>query len=133
MSITVKSPGYTQIVLSQIGDYVAIRTNDHKTSQFSCLFSDKSVFDGAKVKFYKNFTNKDGEIGDCETGMVSGSGENIIYTQSQQVSISGIMPSDWYIFKVLEVGTSTNIILGISGINSEKYNIKTNVLNVQSL
>ena len=133
MSITVKSAGYAKIILSQVGDYVAIRTNDYKTSPFSCIFSGQSVFDGAEVGAYKNFTKLDGSIGDCETPMVSGSGEQILYTQPQQVSISGIMPSDWYIFRVLSAGALTNIIFAINGIDFQTDNIITNGLTIDNV
>jgi hypothetical protein len=133
MSITAKSVGYTQIALSQVGDYVAIRTNDYKTSPFSCIFSGQSVFDGAEVGLYKNFTKLDGSIGDCETPMVSGSGEQFVYTQPQSVPLSGIMPSDWYIFRVLSIGTSTNIIFAINGIDFQTDNIITNVLTIDNV
>ena len=126
MSITVQSAGYAKIILSQVGDYVAIRTNDFKTSPFSCILSGASVFNGAKIGLYKNFTKIDGTIGECQAPMFSGGGDQILYTQPQAVSISAIIPSDWYIFRVLSVGALTNIIFTINGINFQTDNIMTN-------
>ena len=132
MTQILQSTGYFTVILSQVGDKVTIRTNDFKTSPFCCNFASSSVFDGAEVGFYRNFTKLDGTIGDCEAPVPDGSGEPIVYTQPQAVSYSAIMPSNLYILRLLSVGASTNIVITISGINFPKENIITN-LTVHSL
>jgi len=132
MSQIVQYPGYFKVVLSQAGNYVAIRTNDFKTSPFCINIASSSVFDGAQVGFYRNFTKIDGTIGDCEAPVPDGSGEPVVYTQPQAVSYSAIMPSNFYILRLLSVGESTNIVITINGINFPKENIITN-LSVDSL
>ena len=132
MSQIVKSVGYYKCILSQVGDEIAIRTNDFKTSPFCINFASSSVFDGAEVGLYRNFTKLDGTIGDCEAPITNGSGEPNLYTQPQAVSYSAIMPSNLYILRLLSVGASTNIVITINGINFPKENIITN-LTVDSL
>jgi hypothetical protein len=131
MSQIVQSAGYFRVVLSQAGNYVAIRTNAFK-SRFCINIASSSVFDGAQVGFYRNFTKIDGTIGDCEAPVPDGSGEPVVYTQPQAVSYSAIMPSNFYILRLLSVGESTNIVITINGINFPKENIITN-LSVDSL
>lgn len=126
MSQTLQSAGYVEIILSQVGDEIAIRTNDFKGSPFCINISLSSVFDGAKVGLYRNFTKADGTIGNCEAPVTDASGEPIIYTQPQTPSLSAILPSNWYILRVLSVGESTNIVIAVSGINSPYENIITN-------
>lgn len=131
MTQIVKSVGYYKVVLSQVGDEIAIRTNDFK-SPFCVNLASSSVFDGAEVGFYRDFTKLDGTIGDCEAPVPDGSGEPIVYTQPQAVSYSAIMPSNLYILRLLSVGASTNIVITINGINFPFENIITN-LTVDSL
>jgi hypothetical protein len=132
MSQTLQSAGYFKVVLSQVGDEIAIRTNDFKPSLFCINLASSSVFDGAEVGFYRNFTKLDGTIGDCEAPVPDGSGEPIVYTQPQAVSYSAIMPSNLYILRLLSVGESTNVVITINGINFPFENIITN-LTVDSL
>lgn len=127
MSQTLQSTGYFRVVLSQVGDAVAIRTNAFKTSPFCINLASSSVFNGAEVGFYRNFTKLDGTLGDCEAPVPDGSGEPIVYTQPQAVSYSAIMPSNLYILRVLSVGVGTNIVLAINGINFPFENIITNL------
>jgi len=132
MSQIVQSAGYFKVVLSQVGDEIAIKTNDFKTSPFCVNLASSSVFNGAEVGFYRNFTKLDGTIGDCEAPVSDGNGEPIVYTQPQAVSYSAIMPSNLYILRLLSVGASTNIVITINGINFPFENIITN-LTVDSL
>jgi hypothetical protein len=124
MSQIIRYPGYAKVVLTQVGDYVGIRTNDYKS--FSCNIVSSSVFNGATIGSYKNFTKKDGTIGNCEAPNVTSGEDNIIYTKPQAISISAPVPSNWYIFRLESIGVGTNIIFTINGIDF-KENIISNL------
>ena len=128
MSQILRSAGYAKVILTQIGDYVAIRTNDFKMSPFSCNITSSSVFNGAEIGSYGNFSKQDGSIGNCEAPNVTSSEEQLVYTKPQRISISSPVPSNWYIFRLQKVGVGTNIIFAINGINAGKYNIISNLL-----
>ena len=125
MSQILQSAGYAKVVLTQVGDYVAIKTNDYRS--FSCNIVSSSVFNGAEIGSYKNFTKQDGTIGNCEAPNVTSGEDHIVYTKPQAISISAPVPSNWYIFRLDSVGVGTNIIFTINGIDSQEYNIISNL------
>ena len=128
MSQIMRSVGYFKAVLSQVGDEIAIMTNGFKTSPFCCNFASSSVFDGAEVGFYRNFRKSDGTVdSNDEAPVPDGSGEPIVYTQPQAVTYSAMLPNNMYILRLLSVGSATNIVLTINGIDFVNDNIITNV------
>lgn len=127
MSQIIQSAGYKKFVLTQVGDYVAIRTNDYKLSPFSCIIASGSVFNGAEIGSYSNFSKEDGSIGNCEAPNVTSGEDEIVYTKPQKISISSPVPSNWYIFRLKSIGVGTNIIFAINGINFQEDNIISNL------
>lgn len=125
MSQIIRYAGYAKVILTQVGDYVGIRTNGYKS--FSCNIASSSIFNGAEIGSYKNFIKQDKTIGSCEAPNVTSGEDRIIYTKPQAISISSPVPSNLYIFRLEKIGVGTNIIFAINGIDFQNDNIISNL------